>query len=345
MKKVFYLAVLAAIIITGCKGSFKRTSGGIQYKIISDEKAPKIKDGDFMEIRLLQEYKDAAIDTILLDPKDGNQIFALSHQIPPPYYNIFAQLRNGDSVIMKALTDTLIKAGHALPFMKKDQYVVISFKVMNVFTNKDQADSAYQVNMKITKAKRYNQTLDMIKKNLATTDAAQLKTDDKILTDYMAKNHITATKTDLGDYVYLTNPGTGDNLDNNSVAVVNYTGKTLEDSVFDSNTDPKFSHTDPLDVDMSEFRVIPGWIDGLKSMKKGSKGLLLIPSSLGYGKQGSGAKIKPNTNLIFEMEVVDVKTPEQVQADRKAKQEKMMEQRKHMMDSIRNAKKDTLNKK
>jgi len=338
MKKVFYLAGFAAVAMMGCKDSFKKTTGGLEYKIISDNNGPRLVDGNFVELRIRQEYKDASIDTVLMDSKDaGSQVFPISSQIPAPYYNIFTQLRNGDSIVLKLLTDTIIKTGRALPFMKKDQYLVTTLKVVNIFTTKEQADSAYKVNNKIAKAKRYQQTLEQIKTELATTDAAQLKTDDAILNDYMTKNKIVATKSDLGAYVSLTDPGTGDYLDNNSIAEVKYTGKTLDDSVFDSNIDPKFGHTDPLDVDMGEFRMLPGWIDGLKLMKKGSKGQLLIPSSLAYGKNGQMPKIKPNANLIFYIEVTDVLTPEQMEAQRMAKQQQMMAQRQHYMDSVQKA--------
>jgi FKBP-type peptidyl-prolyl cis-trans isomerase len=51
---------------------------------------------------------------------------------------------------------------------------------------------------------------------------------------------------------------------------------------------------------------IKGFEDGLRLLGKGAKGRLFIPSVLGYGSQGSG-KIKPNTNLMFEIEVLDVK--------------------------------------
>jgi FKBP-type peptidyl-prolyl cis-trans isomerase FkpA len=345
MKKVFYLLAFSSVAITGCKNGFKKTTEGMEYKIISDDKGAKLQEGNFMEIAFKVEYKDASMDTILVDSKDvGNQVAPFSSQIPAPYYNIFKQLRVGDSVILRQLTDTLIKSGRSLPFMKKDQYSVTTFKLVNIFTEKAQSDSAMKVNMKIAKAKRYQMAVAEITKQLATTEADQMKVDDKMLTDYMTKNNIVATKTAWGDYVSITTPGTGENLDNTSIAVVNYTGKTLNDTTFDSNTDPKFNHTDPLQIDMSEFRMIPGWLDGLKLFKKGSKGILLIPSSLAYGKSGQGGKIKPNENLVFNIEIVDVLTAEQFEADKAAKQQKMMDQRKHMMDSIQNARRDTLKK-
>ena len=52
--------------------------------------------------------------------------------------------------------------------------------------------------------------------------------------------------------------------------------------------------------------VIPGWDEGLRGMRVGGKRRLIVPASLGFGKAGSGA-VPPGANLIFEIELLDVK--------------------------------------
>ncbi len=61
-----------------------------------------------------------------------------------------------------------------------------------------------------------------------------------------------------------------------------------------------------------EARLIPGFKEGIQQMKIGDKAMLFIPSHLGYGMQGAGGVIPPNTDLVFELELVQiVKSTEQ----------------------------------
>ena len=55
-------------------------------------------------------------------------------------------------------------------------------------------------------------------------------------------------------------------------------------------------------------QVIQGWDEGVMSMKKGGKRTLHIPASLGYGARGAGGVIPPNADLIFEVELLDIRS-------------------------------------
>jgi len=329
MKRLFYLAG-ALILLAGCN-SFKKTKGGLLYKIISNGQGKKLENGDFFEIAIDQHYKDSHIDTVLQSSAErGTQVGKFdSLAIPPDYYQILAKARQGDSIIVKLSTDTILKKNPNIPaFIKRDQFIVTSFKLINVFTDQKEADSARLSQMSIIRTKDSLQSI------------IQLAKDEKIIADTLSANKITAVKAPLGTYVEIINPGTGDAIDTGKVAKVFYTGRAMSTGkTFDSNTDSTFHHTDAISVDMNPAHqgMIKGWLDALPLLKKGAKAKFYIPSSLGYGQRGAGQDIKPNENLVFDIYIADVITPAQAKAEAEAARAKQMAQQKHVMDSIMTA--------
>ncbi|MEQ1748958.1 MAG: FKBP-type peptidyl-prolyl cis-trans isomerase [Prosthecobacter sp.] len=85
----------------------------------------------------------------------------------------------------------------------------------------------------------------------------------------------------------------------NSV-IVHYRGTLTDGTVFDSSYD----RGQPASFGVGE--VIPGWTEALKLMKPGDKWMLFIPSQLAYGSRAVGGKIPPNSDLIFQVELLQV---------------------------------------
>ena len=96
--------------------------------------------------------------------------------------------------------------------------------------------------------------------------------------------------------------GTGPVAQSGNTVTVNYLGTLENGTKFDSSYDRKTPFTTQIGVG----QVIKGWDEGIVGMKVGGKRKLIIPPSLGYGAADMGS-IPPNSTLIFEVELLDVK--------------------------------------
>lgn len=96
--------------------------------------------------------------------------------------------------------------------------------------------------------------------------------------------------------------GIGDPVKSGDTVVVNYKGALVDGTVFDSSYD----RGQPFSTQIGVGAVIKGWDEGIVGMRAGGKRKLSIPSELGYGSRGAGP-IPPNSDLIFEVELVEIK--------------------------------------
>ena len=95
-----------------------------------------------------------------------------------------------------------------------------------------------------------------------------------------------------------------------SKVLVHYTGwlhKPLAPKQRGKKFDSSLDRGDPLEFQLGSGMVIKGWEQGVQGMKIGGKRTLVIPSALAYGKRGAGGMIPPDADLIFDVELMDVK--------------------------------------
>ena len=97
-----------------------------------------------------------------------------------------------------------------------------------------------------------------------------------------------------GLYYVIEEPGSSEHPTINDQVTVNYIGFLLNGDVFDQRFNETFSLA----------QVIPGWQEGIPLFGKGGKGLLIIPSYLGYGDRTS-AGIPANSVIVFEIHLLD----------------------------------------
>jgi len=121
---------------------------------------------------------------------------------------------------------------------------------------------------------------------------------DKFLAENKTKEGVQVTASGL-QYKVIT-AGNGDKPKATDTVKVNYVGKLVNGTEFDSS----IKRGQPVEFPVNG--VIPGWTEALQLMPKGSKWEIYIPSELAYGPAGQGP-IPPASTLIFEVELLEIK--------------------------------------
>ncbi|MBQ1493333.1 MAG: FKBP-type peptidyl-prolyl cis-trans isomerase [Acinetobacter sp.] len=119
------------------------------------------------------------------------------------------------------------------------------------------------------------------------------------LAENAKKPDIITTKSGL-QYLVLQQ-GTGKSPKLTSTVKVNYEGRLIDGTVFDSS----IARNHPVEFKLNQ--VISGWTEGVQTMKEGGKSRFFVPSNLAYGDVGAGDAIGPNSTLIFDIELLEVK--------------------------------------
>ena len=170
----------------------------------------------------------------------------------------------------------------------------------------DGLKDALEGKVDVRKDENVQKTLEAIEAKLVSASKAKAEAiaksaqdeGDKYRADFAKGKDVKTTKSGL--LYKIENAGKGEAIKATDTVKVHYTGKLPNGKVFDSSVE----RGQPVEFQLNQ--VIPGWTEGLQLVKKGGKIQLVIPPALGYGKQGAGASIPPNSTLIFDVEVLDV---------------------------------------
>jgi FKBP-type peptidyl-prolyl cis-trans isomerase len=286
-----FLSIIIIALGAGCnKISYRKTAGGMPYKVFPGKDTTRIMPGNTIKINLTQKIKDSVYFTT-----EGK--IPVFFPVPPtiqPYdlSEVWLQLRKGDSIITTQMMDTFIARNPVAvpPQFKKGDRIITYIKILDVFTN----DSLARAENK--------KLLD----ELTQKEIAEMQ-------KYLAGKKINAQKTPSGTFVEIKNPGTGNLIDSGNYITVNYTGTTFSGKVFDSNTDTAFHHAQPYSYITQSEQMIKGFDEAMLLLRKGAVARIYVPSMLAYGGNPGHPDIKPYENLIFDVAIVDVKEkmPEQ----------------------------------
>jgi len=292
--KYAFAVVSAIVLLSSCgkEPNYKTNENGLQYFFYEDKEGEKAKVGDFLTLNFI--YKTDKDSVLRNTWKDGTpiQVIVQSPSFKGGLEEGLQMLSEGDSVTFKMSADSLFKKTFMAPrpdFIDSTSKITFIMKVLKV-QNKETFEKEQAIKM------------EEQRKKMETQMAGQKEVDDKLITDYLATNKLTAQKTQTGVYYIITKKGKGATPTSGSMVQVHYTGKLLAGDVFDSSVGK-----DPLEFAIGVGQVIPGWDEGISLLNEGAKATILIPSPLGYGPMAMGDKIPANSVLLFDVELLKIK--------------------------------------
>ena len=296
MKKATFLFAVAmawtTVMMVSCQSGnkekfpgFDKTESGLYYKFYekgTDTVTPKI--GEYLDVVMIYGTDDSVLfDSRTLPELEQMQIPMIASVFQGDIYEGLSMMHVGDSASFIMPADSvwfkLFKMRMTPPGMDSVEYLTFDVKLNEILS----ADTV-RAREEAKRQKAMEQE---------AVDRAQ----------YIAKNYPDAKPTSSGLYYIQTKKGRGKNPKPGDKVKVNYTGKFLDGTVFDSSID----RGKPFEFTIGKQQVIPGWDEGISMMRKGGKAVLIIPSNLAYG-QGRG-RIPPYSTLVFDVELVDIVKP------------------------------------
>lgn len=282
-KSVILMMLLAGASISSCskapKANMKSDVDSLSY---------------LMGVSNTQGLKEYAMGRLGVDSTQWNEfvkgIIAGTKESSPKEKAYLAGMQIGQQIsgdMFKAISDQLFE-GDSTQTLSKENFLAGFIEAVQQKSkfSVDSAAQLVQLRAEVIKAKA-----------LETKYADWKKQNAEYLTKNKAKAGVTTTPSGL-QYRVITK-GNGAMPADTSRVKVNYEGKLIDGTKFDSSYDRKEPAT------FVANQVIKGWTEALKMMPVGSKWELVIPAELAYGSRQTG-NIKPFSTLIFEVELLSI---------------------------------------
>jgi FKBP-type peptidyl-prolyl cis-trans isomerase FkpA len=305
------LCILAlSVIFAACQSvEFRKSSGGVPYKIFSSKKGDSVRAGTVVKYEVIQKIKDSILySSYQRKHPEYFQVRPITEKgtyanIKGTVEEVISKAKEGDSIYLAQATDSLIKENPQQTTFKKGQQLVTTIRIEKVYKTEAEANADYMKEQASGYEENKKQGLESFKKDTAAQ--ASIQRDDKVIEEYLKQHNIQAQKNEWGLYIETLTPGQGPKPKFGQYSNVNYKGMNLAGEPFDQGTMP---------VQVGVSQVVYGFMEGVSQLSKGEKARIYIPSMLGYGPQGSPPRIQPNEILIFELQVLDITDTAPVQA-------------------------------
>lgn len=261
---------------------YKKTETGLLYKIdVKGDGTVSPVEGDFLDVVMVYGTEDSTLfDSRTIPTREKMNIPMMASVFQGDIYEGLGLMTVGDSASFALVADSvwlkLFRMPAPPPGLDSLDYLYFHVKLNEILTAEE---------MQAQK----DQELKKFQEEELVARAA-----------YLAENYPDLVQNEDGLYYVRTKKGSGPKPKEGQMVSVDYTGTLLDGTVFDSSVE-RTPYTFPL----GKGQVIQGWDLAIANMQKGEKGVIIIPSELGYGGRGSG-RIAPYSTLVFEVELVEI---------------------------------------
>ena len=289
--KLSYVLIAAAIVCGACSKT-RKAPNGVEAQVVRDGKGNFAATGEYLVMSMV--FKDAK-DSVWDDSRKRGIPVVIPMADTSAIKNekgiesIFRVMKKGDSLIVKVTAKSFFEntQGRAVPPNLAPEGLFTFYFGVDDIANQEGLNKMQEKIMAAQNEKNRVQ------------QQGQLAADTTAIDAYLAGKKIVAMKDKSGLRYVITQKSEGGNPTLSNTVKVNYKGSLLENGkVFDQSQNP---------IEFPLPNLIQGWQIGFQLLSKGSKATLYIPSSLGYGLNGSPPDIPANTNLVFEVELIDFK--------------------------------------
>lgn len=218
-------------------------------------------------------------------------------------HTVFGKVKEGQEIVNAIVKDDVIES----IIIVRNGEAAKKFDAVKVFDDRLKTEAENRKKMEAEEAIKKEAFLAEFKE-VIDTKLAFFETQKKA-----------AQKTASGLQYTIYEKGKGKKPANGSTVYVHYAGFFESGELFDSSKEDvskAFGKFDQNRADAKAYTpfpfqygnktgLIPGFLEGLEKLNFGDKAILFIPSQLGYGEAGAGGIIPPNSNLIFEIELLE----------------------------------------
>lgn len=294
------MALTLAAFMTACNSNnFKQTENGLLYRFeTQNSEGAQPQAGDLLVGELILRIEN---DTLFNNTGNPDRIFQVAEA--PMFKGDIVEglhmMHVGDKAIFKIPADSIgnfMMESQMPPQYKKGsgQYFYYEITLHELVTKDELAQE--QAN--------FIEEMNLRKENEPAT-----------LAEYITKNNITAKPTKSGLYIIVNKKGDGPKVATGKKVSVNYTGRLLDGTLFDTsreadakeaNKADKGRKYEPMSYTVGAQPMIKGWEEGIMGQTVGSDITLVMPSELAYGGRGAGKDIMPYSPLVFNITIESV---------------------------------------